>query len=38
MLDMEGVTGLIRTAFKLLNVEPSSYRIQVSDFVLHTDF
>lgn len=30
MLDMEGVAGLIRTAFMQLNIEPSSYGIQVS--------
>ena len=29
MLDIEGVTGLIRTAFRQLNVDPSHYGIQV---------
>lgn len=28
---MEGVAGLIRMAFKQLNIEPSSYGIQVND-------
>lgn len=31
MLDMEGVAGLIRTAFKQLNIDPSSYGIQVRE-------
>lgn len=29
MMDMDGVTGLIRTAFHQLNVDPSTYGIQV---------
>lgn len=33
MLDMEGVAGLIRTAFMQLNIEPSSYGIQVKRFL-----
>lgn len=34
MIDIEGLTGLVRTAFQQLNVEPSSYSIQVGD-ILH---
>lgn len=30
MLDMEGVAGLIRSAFQQLNVDPATYEIQVS--------
>ena len=29
MLDMEGVSGLIRTAIRQLNVDASTYEIQV---------
>jgi len=37
MLDMDGVTGLIRTAMRKLNVDPSSYGIQVSRTMLSKD-
>jgi hypothetical protein len=34
---MEGVAGLIRMAFKQLNIEPSTYGIQVKRINLKTD-